>query len=121
MLKIMRLFKSFKHAFAGLASLIRTEQNFKIHLLAALFVAFFGFYFQIKAWQWTIIVLMIALIFILEMLNTVFERLVDLFKPRLHPYVGEIKDIMSGMVLVASVAALILGLIIFLPYLQLNS
>lgn len=102
-------------------TLITKEQNFRIHLVAALFVTFFGFYFQIKAWQWTIIVLMIALIFILEMLNTVFERLVDLFKPRLHPYVGEIKDIMSGMVLVAAVAAVILAVIIFGPYLQLNS
>jgi len=78
MLKISRLFKSFKHAFQGLLTLIKKEQNFRLHLLAAIFVAFLGVYFQIKAWQWTIIVLMIALIFILEMLNTVFERLVDL-------------------------------------------
>lgn len=121
MLKLSRLFRSFKHALSGLRMLIKKEQNFKLHLLAAFFVLFFSFYFNIRAWQWAIIIMMIALIFILEMLNTVFERLVDLFKPRLHPYVGEIKDILSGMVLVAALSAVVLGLIIFLPYLQLNS
>jgi len=121
MLKLSRLFRSFKHALGGLGTLIKKEQNFKIHVLAAVIVLFFCFYFQIKAWQWATIIMIIALIFVLEMLNTVFERLVDLFKPRLHPYVGEIKDILSGMVLVASVTAVILGIIIFWPYLQLNS
>jgi len=120
MLKFSRLIRSFKHALSGLFILIKKEQNFKLHLLAAIFILFFSFYFQIKSWQWATIIMMIALIFILEMLNTVFERLVDLFKPRLHPYVGEIKDIMSGMVLVAAIAAVVLAGIIFPPYLQLN-
>lgn len=117
MLKWKRLSRSFRFAFRGLATLIRKEQNFKLHLLAAIVVVFLGFYFKIAIWQWAIIIMMVSLIFILEMLNTVFERLVDMLKPRLHSYVGEIKDIMSAMVLVASIAAVILGLIIFLPYL----
>mgnify|MGYP004005580621 CR=1 FL=1 len=116
MLKFRRLIKSFSHALRGLGTLIRKEQNFKIHLIAALVVLFFSVYFQIKVWQWAVIILMIALIFILEMLNTVFERLVDLFKPRLHHYAKEIKDMMSDMVLVAAIAAVILALIIFIPY-----
>lgn len=117
MLKWRRLFRSFRFAFRGLGTLILKEQNFKIHLLAAIVVIFFGVYFNIAIWQWAIIIMMVALIFILEMLNTVFERLVDMLKPRLHSYVGEIKDIMSAMVLVAAIAAVILALIIFLPYL----
>ena len=116
MLKWKRLTKSFRFAFRGFGTLIAKEQNFKLHLLAAIVVVFFGAYFQIAVWQWAIIVMMVALIFILEMLNTVFERLVDMLKPRLHSYVGEIKDIMSAMVLVAAIAAIILALIIFLPY-----
>jgi undecaprenol kinase len=116
MLKWKRLVKSFKFAFRGLGTLIKKEQNFRIHLIAAVFILFLSVYFKIALWQWAVIVMMVALIFILEMLNTVFERLVDMLKPRLHHYVGEIKDIMSAMVLVAALAAVILALIIFLPY-----
>lgn len=116
MLNVRKLLRSFRHAFQGLGSLIKKEQNFRIHVFATLVVIFFSFYFSIQSWQWCLVVLMIASIFILEMLNTVFERLVDMLKPRVHLYVGEIKDIMSAMVLVASIAAVILALFIFVPY-----
>ena len=116
MLEVKRLYRSFKHAFQGLVSLVKKEQNFRIHVLAALVVIFFGFYFRIEIWKWCLIILMICFVFILEMLNTVFERLVDMLKPRIHLYVGEIKDIMSAMVLVVAITAVILALFIFVPY-----
>lgn len=96
--------------------MVRKEQNFRLHVLASLAIILLGLYFSIAIWQWCLIVMMIALVFILEMLNTVFERLVDMLKPRIHIYVGEIKDIMSATVLVASIAAVILALFIFVPY-----
>lgn len=116
MINLKRLYKSFKFAFRGLLSLIKKEQNFKLHIIATIVVIFLGGYFQIKLWQWSLIVLMIAGVLILEMLNTVFERLLDLFKPRLHSYVKEVKDIMSAIVLVASIASVIIALLIFAPY-----
>jgi diacylglycerol kinase len=116
MLDINRLVRSFKFAFRGLASLVKHEQNFRVHILAAIVVFFCGVYFNIPIWQWCLIILMVACVWILEMMNTVFERLVDLFKPRLHPYVGEIKDIMSASVLVAALASALIGLLIFVPY-----
>ena len=116
MVKIKKLFKSFKFSFRGLGHLLRHEQNFRIHTLAAIVVVFLGIYFQIKLWQWSLIVILIAAVLILEMMNTVFERLVDLFKPRLHHYVRDIKDMMSSMVLIASIASVIIALIIFVPY-----
>mgnify|MGYP003963063213 FL=1 len=85
-------------------------------MIATVVVIFLGWYMQIKLWQWSLIVLMIAGVLILEMLNTVFERLLDLFKPRLHSYVKEVKDIMSAIVLVASIASVIIALLIFVPY-----
>ncbi|MEK7511739.1 MAG: diacylglycerol kinase family protein [Patescibacteria group bacterium] len=117
MLDLIRLGKSFKYAFKGLFSLIKKEQNFRLHVIAAIVVIFLGIYFEIKLWQWALIVLAIAGIFILEMLNTVLERMVDMFQPRIHQYVEEIKDIMSAVVLVATIASVAIALIIFLPYL----
>jgi undecaprenol kinase len=116
MLSFNRLTKSFKFAVRGVRSLIRKEQNFRIHLIVSLVVIMFAVYFQIKVWQWCLIVLMIGFVLILEMLNTVFERLVDILKPRLHDYVKEVKDIMSGIVLVAAVTSVIIALLIFVPY-----
>lgn len=116
MIKIQRLFKSFKFALKGFSSLVKKEQNFRIHILLSIVVVFAGLYFKIAIWQWCLIILLIATVFVLEMVNTVMERLMDMLKPRIHAYVREIKDIMSAMVLVAAVASLIIGLIIFVPY-----
>ncbi|NQT49812.1 diacylglycerol kinase family protein [Candidatus Kuenenbacteria bacterium] len=116
MLNIKRLYRSFKYAFKGLGSLIKKEQNFRIHLIASIVVLFGAIYFNIKLWQWCLIILMAAGVLILEMLNTAFERLLDILKPRIHDYVGEIKNIMSAVVLVAAIASVMIALIIFIPY-----
>ena len=107
---------SFKFAFRGFFFLIRKEQNFRIHVLAALAIIFLSGYMQIRVWQWCLIILMITAVFVLEIMNTIFERLVDMFKPRLHEYVGEIKDMMSTAVLVTAIASVIIALLIFIPY-----
>ena len=114
MIEITRLFRSFKNAFRGLLSVIEKEQNFRIHVVAALLAIFFGLYFNIYLWQWCLIVL----VMILELLNTTFERLVDMLKPRLHEYVKDIKDMMSAVVLIAAIASVIIALIIFVPYIN---
>lgn len=116
MFNLKKLFYSFKFALRGFFSLVKNEQNFRVHLLVAIAVVLGGIYFHIKLWQWSLIVIMIAAVFVLEILNTVFERLTDILQPRLHHYVGEIKDMMSTVVLVASVASAIIGLLVFVPY-----
>ena len=65
------------------------------------------------------LLLLIILVLTLELINSILERFVDVFKPRIHPMVEEIKDLMAGAVLIASLGALIVGLLIFLPYLVL--
>jgi diacylglycerol kinase len=112
----MRLIKSFKYALQGLKKVFLEEQNFRIHSIIALLVIILGFYFQIRIWEWIIIILLITIILILEIINSIFERLLDLIKPRIHEYVGDIKDMTATAVLVGAVASVIVGLIIFLPY-----
>lgn len=63
-----------------------------------------------------ILLLAIASVLVLELLNSMIERLVDLVKPRLHGYVRDIKDLMAAAVLVASLFALAVGSIIFFPH-----
>jgi len=116
MVSIRRLINSFRFAFRGFKQLVQSEQNFRVHLVVSFLALIFGVYFNIKIWQWCLVVLMIGFVLILEILNTVFERMVDMLRPRLHVYVGDIKDMMSAVVLVASIASAVIGLLIFVPY-----
>jgi diacylglycerol kinase len=117
MIKFKRLLKSFTYAFKGLYKVFKEEQNLKIQSFIALAVVAAGFIFNIKKTEWLIIILFIVLVILMEIVNSAVERVTDILKPRIHDYVKEIKDIMAAAVMVSSVAAAIIGLIIFWPYL----
>jgi len=76
------------------------------------------FYFRVKPWETVALVLVIVSVLVLELLNTIFEHLSDILKPRLHHYINIIKDLMAAAVLLASLGAIVVGLIIFWPYLK---
>lgn len=113
MVKLKRLQRSFKFALKGIATVYKKEQNFRLQLLIAVVVVFSGIYFHLRSWEWIIIILLILFVLILEMLNTVFERLVDMLQPRVHVYAHDIKNIMSSVVLITAISAIIIGLFIF--------
>lgn len=116
MVEHRRLLKSFQFAFLGLKKVFLEEQNFRIHSVIALLVIILGFYLQISVLEWIIIILLIALILILEIINSIFERLLDLIKPRIHEYVGDIKDMTAAAVFIGAIIAALIGIIIFLPH-----
>jgi len=108
--------KSFVFALNGLKIIIKKEQNFRIHFLIGAIVVILGILFQIRPWEWIALLLMIFFVLVLEIVNTVTERVVDMLKPRVHTYAKEIKDLMSAAVLIAAVLSIIVGLIIFIPH-----
>ena len=63
-----------------------------------------------------IVLLLIVLVLVLELLNTAIEKFVDLVKPRFHGHAEVIKDVMAASVFVSSLGSLLIGLIIFIPY-----
>ena len=73
-------------------------------------------YFQVSLWQAIILILVIASVLVLELINTIFEKMVDILRPRIHYYAEVIKDVMAAAVLVTSIAAVIVGILIFAPY-----
>ena len=117
MIKIKRLVKSFSYAIKGIKKVFKQEQNFRIHSIIALVVLVLALILKIETWQFIILILLIAFIFILEIINSIFERLLDLLKPRIHHYVRDIKDMTAAIVFIGAIAAIIIGLLIFLPYL----
>lgn len=116
MLSVKQLFKSFHYASRGLVIAWKYEQSFRIQAAAALVVLALIIWFHLPLWQTIALLLLIILVLTLEIINSILERFVDVFKPRIHPMVEEIKDLMAGAVLIASVGALIVGLLILGPY-----
>lgn len=113
-----RLKKSFSHAIDGLAYAVQREKNFRIELVCAFFVLVLIFVFKVKNWEAVVLILMIMWVLITELTNTVLERVVDMLKPKIHPYARLIKDIMAAVVLISSVVAVIVGVTIFYPYVR---
>ncbi len=109
--------KSFEYAIKGIKATIWAEHNFRIHLFAGAAVIGLGFYLHISPHEWLWLVVAIALVLICEMINTAIEKLIDLTEPDHDPVAGKVKDMAAGAVLIAAIAATIIGVIIFWPYL----
>lgn len=114
--QIRKLHKSFKHAYRGLHYSITYERNFQIELVIAALVIACIFIFHVKNWEAIVLILMIMIVLILELINTVLERIIDIIKPRIHPYARLAKDVMAAVVLISSLVAVAVGIIIFYPY-----
>ncbi|WP_226036936.1 diacylglycerol kinase family protein [Aquibacillus saliphilus] len=102
-------------ALNGISEVVRTEINFKVHLVLTIIVVIFGFIFQLSSIEWVLILLTIGFVLTFEMINTAIERVLNYLAPEIHPLVGIIKDISAGAVFVAALVSVVNGLIIFLP------
>lgn len=112
---IIQRLKSFRFAFNGLRILFKEEFNSKIHLVAAIGVLIAGFIFNISAYEWIAVIFAVGLVFALELVNTAIEGLADFVSPNNHQQIKRIKDLSAASVLVGAIAALIIGLLIFIP------
>ncbi|NVK64533.1 MAG: diacylglycerol kinase family protein [Flavobacteriales bacterium] len=112
----MKMLKSFRDAFNGIGILIRSERNFQLHLLAFLVVIGAGFYFEISSGEFAIILIVSALVFALEGMNTAIEKLCDEVTEERKESIRRIKDVAAGAVLIAAILAAVVGLLIFWKY-----
>ncbi|MCP4180013.1 MAG: diacylglycerol kinase family protein [bacterium] len=113
MAQIIKFFESFKYAFAGIYEAFKSERNIKFHFFVALCVLVFGFIFNLSVIQWCIILLAIGLVISVEMVNTSLEKLSDIVCEEHNKSIKKIKDISAGSVLIVSIAAFIVGVLIF--------
>jgi diacylglycerol kinase len=114
---LRRFVRSFGYAFAGLAYLIRTQPNFRVHLLAAALVAAASAVLEVRRQEAAILALAVGLVLAAEALNTAVELLLDAIAPDHHPLVGRSKDAAAAAVLLAAMAAMVVAVFILLPYL----
>jgi diacylglycerol kinase (ATP) len=108
--------RSFSYAIAGILRMIRCQHNAWIHLVVTAGVTAAGLFFQLSRGEWCWIVLAIAIVWTAEALNTAFEFLADAASPNFSPIVRDAKDVAAGAVLITTIAAIIIGTIIFWPH-----
>ncbi|MBI2120168.1 MAG: diacylglycerol kinase family protein [Parcubacteria group bacterium] len=108
---------SFKHAWDGIWYSLTTQPNFQVHVIAAFAVIFAAWYFQVTKVEWIMLLFAIALVFVAEMLNTAIESVTDILILEFNKHAKIAKDVAAGMVLLSAVFAVVVGLIIFFPYL----
>ena len=114
-MNIPRFLRSFVFGFLGLAHAFKSEQNMRLHCLAAAVVIGAGFVLGLAAWEWIAILLCIGLVISAECLNTALERLADRVSRDADPLIKVAKDCGSAAVLVLAITAAVVGCVVFLP------
>ena len=112
---IIKRLKSFTFALNGLKILILEEHNARIHLVAAILVIISGILLKISNAEWVAVTFSIGLVFALETINSAIENLADFVSPEKNDQIKKVKDLSAGAVLIGAIAALVNGLIIFIP------
>jgi len=113
--KLQNRIKSFSYAFQGITDLFRSQPNARIHLFVLICVLLAGFYFELSAIEWAIIVLCSSTVLAAEAANTALEYLTDLVSPEYNALAGKAKDAAAASVLFTAIGAAVVGIIIFLP------
>jgi diacylglycerol kinase (ATP) len=106
---------AFGHAFRGWWHVLQTQHNAWIHSIVATLIVSIGLWLGLSPRDWAVIVLTIAMVFTAEFINTAIEAVVDLASPVQHPLAKVGKDVGAGAVLIAALAAALVGLLILGP------
>ncbi len=107
--------KSISFAVKGALKLISTEHSIMVQFSIGILITIAGFYFNITQTEWLFQTMAIGLVMSIEGLNTAVEKIADFIHPNYDERIGFIKDIAAGAVFFASISAILIGLIIYLP------
>lgn len=107
--------QAFAHAFHGWGHVLRTQHNAWIHSAIATIVFILAVWLGLPPRDWAVLILTIAMVFSAEFVNTAIEAVVDLASPNKHPLAKIGKDVGAGAVLVAALAAILIGFLILGP------
>lgn len=110
------IFKSLGYAIQGIKTALHYNRNLKIHFCVAAVVLILGFALQVTPVEMGILSVLIVLVICCEMINSVIEEMVNLIVKEHREEARIAKDVAAGMVLIAALGALAVGIIVFTPY-----
>lgn len=107
--------QSFKNALTGFKKAYKEEPNLRIHTVVAVLVLILSYGLGLSNGEWLFILLAITLVLVMEIINSIFERMIDMVKPTLNDYVRDMKDMMASGVVLVSFFSVLVGGVILLP------
>ncbi len=113
--------QSFRYALRGLSQIIRSEPNARLHLVATILVLLTAKWLKISKSEFCLLLLAVVSVWVAEAFNTALEIMADLvIGERFSRTVKKAKDIGAAAALIASIGALLVGVLIFWPKLNIQ-
>jgi diacylglycerol kinase (ATP) len=106
------MLKSFRDAWNGIVLAVRTQRNVRVQLIVMVLMMAAGVYLSISYIEWCLAILAMGLVMGLEVMNTSIEELVNFISPERSEEARRIKDLAAGAVLLAAIAAAVVGALI---------
>lgn len=113
--KNKNVISSFKYAFQGIISAVKSERNLKIHIVIMLLVIIAGIALKINNIEWMICIILFGIVIGGEMINSAIEAVVDIAMPDINEKAKFAKDVAAGAVLVFAISSAVIGIMIFVP------
>jgi diacylglycerol kinase (ATP) len=107
--------RSFSHAIRGVATLLASEHNARVHALATLAVVGLASWLGLPRFEWALLLLAIGFVWAAEAFNTAIEKFCDRLAPERHPLIEQAKDLAAAGVLFAALAAAAVGFVVLGP------
>ncbi len=111
-----RHFRSYRYAFRGLYEIITTELNFQILLFFSVLSVMAGLFFRLNSVEWVVLAFTLTLLLVSEAFNKSIETACDAISVDYKEHIRYAKDVAAGAVLLATLLAVLVVLIIFVPY-----
>lgn len=109
-------FESLNCAIEGIIYVVKTQKHMRYHYIVAVLVLFLCLLLNLSKTEFIFVSILVALVLIVEMINTALEVTIDLISDSFHPLAKIVKDISAGAVLIASFVAVVIGYLILYPH-----
>jgi diacylglycerol kinase (ATP) len=111
--KVRSLTRSFLNAFKGVSYCIRNERNMRIHLTIAVYLLIFSIFYNLTAFEYAVLFIIISLVLVTESVNTAVEAIVNLNIECYNKLASVAKDVAAGAVLICAIFAVAVGFELF--------
>jgi diacylglycerol kinase (ATP) len=108
--------RSFFYAGRGVQTMLRSQHNAWLHVVATLLVGTGGLVLRVSRLEWIVLIFAVVSVWTAESLNTALEFLCDVASPEFHPLVEKAKDVAAGAVLICALGAAVIGALVFAPH-----
>lgn len=104
--------ESFKYAIDGILDVFRTQKHMRFHFVTMVLVFLAALLLDMSKGDILILMFIISLVLVAEMFNTAIEAVVDMVVQSYHPLAKFAKDAAAGAVLIATVTAVLIGIML---------